>query len=387
MKVLILTSSFPIKEGDYYGNFLLSQAKALRDKGCKVTVLAPHSKGAMVKEKIDGVEIIRFRYFWPSLERVAYGEGIINNLRKSLWAKVQLPVFFLSFFLNAFKLALKSDIIHAHWAVPSGMIAIIVKLFLNKKVVITPQGSDLFIGSWLGKVTGFVLTRANLVIGASQYLFTEAKSLGVKKEKLVLIYNGLSDLEELLKIPIRKNTNFRLLFIGRVAKEKNLDLVLKSLPKTITYIPGVRLDIIGDGPLLENMKGLVEELAITNYVKFFGAKPKNELKSFFEKVDVVVLPQDVPGGFGLVPVEAMAAGKVMVLGRVPFADEIIKNGKNGILVKLDENSISKALGEVFNDDVWRYNLSKRARETVRDNFSMEKIAKETIKAYENISSV
>ncbi len=84
MKILLATSSFPRWSGDWAGVFILSLGKRLVKLGHEVTVLCPHARGLPAREEIDGLQVERFRYAWPSYaESLAYGRGMLHNVRQN----------------------------------------------------------------------------------------------------------------------------------------------------------------------------------------------------------------------------------------------------------------------------------------------------------------
>lgn len=389
MKILLLTSSFPVKVGDYYGNFLLSHVQTLSDKGFKVKVLCPHTYQAKTQENLSGAEVRRFRYFFPKLQKIAYGDGMLNNLKSSTLAKLELPFFLFGFIITTITLSKKVDLVHAHWAIPSGMVAVLSKIITGKKVVITLQGSDIdrFRTGWKLVLIKSIIRRADFIIAANKHLHEQAIKLGVDKEKVRTIYDGIDGLEILLKVPIRDETNQKALFVGRLSQEKNLSLLISSLPKVVKAVPKFQLEVIGDGPEKNKIIKIIKDLKLEGVVNLRGRKPSREIPLYLSKSDVVILSQKVPGGFGLVPMEAMAAGRVMILGDVKYSEELIANGEDGFLVSLNTNSVSDAIIKVFNDDELRIKVGTKAKALVKQKFSKEKIGDELSKVYKNIMSM
>ena len=130
--VLVLTSTFPRWKGDTTPSFVFELSNRLANKNRKMIVLAPGAPNASKKEKIENLEIHRFQYFpLPKLQKLAYGAGIIPNAKSSFLAKMQVPSFLASEFLSAKRLVnkYKPDILHAHWLIPQGILAV----FLKKK--------------------------------------------------------------------------------------------------------------------------------------------------------------------------------------------------------------------------------------------------------------
>jgi hypothetical protein len=94
-RIGILTTSFPRFPGDLAANFVYQCCRELQRNGLEVLVVAPHTAGAPIEERMDGIRVERFRYLHPpSLQRVAYGTP--GNLRQSWLARLGLPLFLCS---------------------------------------------------------------------------------------------------------------------------------------------------------------------------------------------------------------------------------------------------------------------------------------------------
>ena len=131
-----MTSGFPRTPEDPTARFILDLARSLTSTGYTIIVLAPLDAGALREEDRDGVKIYRFPYFYPEKSmKLAYGEGMLYNIRKSPLAAVQVPFFFLCEFLYGLKIARKEkvSVIHAHWLIPQGLIAVCIRCFFPVK--------------------------------------------------------------------------------------------------------------------------------------------------------------------------------------------------------------------------------------------------------------
>src|SRR3954470_21485819 len=121
MRVLFVTTTYPLQPGDSVPSFVADLASALvRDHGVSVRVVAPHHPSARKREVVNGVEIERFQYAAdPSAQCVAYGGGIPDNLRNFPRAKWQLPGFFAAMAAAVWRNVGWADLIHAHWVEPA----------------------------------------------------------------------------------------------------------------------------------------------------------------------------------------------------------------------------------------------------------------------------
>lgn len=137
------------------------------------------------------------------------------------------------------------------------------------------------------------------------------------------------------------------LFIGRLAKEKSVHIIINSMKWLIKKIPNCKLLIVGDGPERENLEFLVKELGIEKSVIFAGEKPWGEIGKYYQMGDVFV-GASVTETQGLTFAEAMAAQIPVVAKYDKNLDGIIHDKVNGRIFYKDEN-LAETLFEVLMD--------------------------------------
>ncbi|WP_291632709.1 glycosyltransferase family 4 protein [Clostridium sp.] len=137
------------------------------------------------------------------------------------------------------------------------------------------------------------------------------------------------------------------LFIGRIAKEKSIDIIINSMKQLIVKIPNCKLLIVGDGPDRENLEELAEELGIEKSVVFTGEKPWAEIGRYYQMGDVFV-GASLTETQGLTFTEAMAAQIPVVAKYDKNLDDIIKDKINGRIFYKDED-LAETLFEVLMD--------------------------------------
>ena len=137
MKITVLTTSYPRHEGDPAGNFVADAVDRLRERGVYVEVVSPAS----------------FRHFG-----IAYGAGVVGNLRRQPWRAAFVPPMLGSFALAARRAARDADLVHAHW-LPAGAVA----LTTGKPFVVQLWGTDVELAQRARPVARAVLRRARLV--------------------------------------------------------------------------------------------------------------------------------------------------------------------------------------------------------------------------------
>ncbi len=137
------------------------------------------------------------------------------------------------------------------------------------------------------------------------------------------------------------------LFIGRIAREKSIEVVINAVKTLIDEDNNIRMLIVGDGPALDELKELAEKLSISDYIIFAGEKPWKDVGKYYQLGDVFV-SASVTETQGLTFSEAMAA-KVPVIAKYDKnLEEILKHEKNGFIFK-ENHELSEILKKILND--------------------------------------
>ena len=131
--LLVLTSTYPRWADDPEPGFVHELAKRLTNH-FRVIVLGPHAPGASATEVLDGVEGVRYRYAPDRLETLVNDGGIVTNLRRDKWKLLLVPGFVLAQSWCTWRLVRTGsvDVIHAHWLIPQGLIAAMLRLSPGK---------------------------------------------------------------------------------------------------------------------------------------------------------------------------------------------------------------------------------------------------------------
>lgn len=135
------------------------------------------------------------------------------------------------------------------------------------------------------------------------------------------------------------------IFAGRLIKEKNVDVLIKSIALTRDSIPDIKCLIIGDGPERSNLERLSHALGLEGNIHLLGFLARSEdVFSYMKSSKVCVLPS-TREGFGIVVLEANACGLPVVTVRHPqnAASDLINDGKNGFLCKLNEEDMAEKI--------------------------------------------
>lgn len=156
----------------------------------------------------------------------------------------------------------------------------------------------------------------------------------------------------------------RVVYAGRLAREKGVDLLLRAFAATHRAVPTAALDIIGDGPLRESLVQTVDALHLTSSVRFLGHLTREQMEAECDSAWVQVVPSQWHEPFGNVSTEAMMRGTAVVASDVGGQRDIVRHEETGLLVPAqDEVAWAHAMTMLLTDRelAERYGAAGRAR--------------------------
>ncbi|MCE5213367.1 MAG: glycosyltransferase family 4 protein [Methanobacterium sp.] len=201
---------------------------------------------------------------------------------------------------------------------------------------------------FFGKLTEKIMVNlTNKIITVSNKTKEDLKELK-PSEKSIIIPNGI-DLEEIDSIdPYYEKSD--IIFVGRLIKEKNTDLLIKSIIQVKKSFPNIKCVIIGEGPEKQNLESLIDEYHLEENIQFLGfLDDYHNIIAHMKSSKVLALPSQREG-FGIVVLEANACGLPAVVIDYPMnaAKDLIENGKNGFIAENTEESLAEKIIEAIN---------------------------------------
>lgn len=175
-----------------------------------------------------------------------------------------------------------------------------------------------------------------------------------------------------------KKDEFVILYVGRLAEEKNVELLLNSHKEIIKNNKHVKLLIVGSGPDYEKFVNMSVDLGLKKNITFTGAIPWEEIPKYYQLADIFATASTSETQ-GLTIIEAMAASLPVVCADDIAFNSIVVNDINGQLFNTDKEYIKK-VNNLIKDKTKLYNMSIEARET-SENHSVEKYAESVLKVY------
>lgn len=378
-KLLLLTSSFPRWESDFAGGFVLEFAQAISDDYDEIQVLTPASQNSLEKESWGKIKITRFNYFWPyRFQLLDSAIDLQPLLEHSIFAQLQLIPFCLAFFWKAFLLAKQTDVICSHWLLPAGFLGSLISFLLKKTHLIVEHSGALNllcklpIGKFLLNIIG---SNASSIVLVSQEL--QNKLLGLcpeLKAKTSVISMGV-DCSFYKPKDYQTNSLKKVLFLGRLAKIKGVDVLIKALANS----QNLTLLIAGDGEQKKELEQLAKSLNVP--AKFLGAIVGKEKLELIQSVDLLVIPSIIlqdgrTEGTPIVCLEAFACGKAVIASNVGGLAELVVEGKVGFLCQPNnENQLREKILMLLSDDTTRNIMAMNARH-IALNYHWPVIAKQ-----------
>ena len=178
-----------------------------------------------------------------------------------------------------------------------------------------------------------------------------------------------------------KKTDFIVLYVGRIAKEKSIDFLINNFNSVLKQIPKAKMIIVGDGPDIKDLIDLAKKEGLENKIIFAGKAPWTDVPKYYSLCDVFVTASKTEG---LTVMEAMGASKPVVAIRDESFELMITDKKDGLFFD-DEKSYVDMIYEVYKNKKLRDEISFNARLTA-DKYSPYNYAKNVLKVYEKVIS-
>lgn len=368
MKICMITTSFPRSLEDYSGIFIFRLCRALVSSGVDIDVVAPADQKSDSFQLLGECPVHRFSYFFPKRwQKLAYGPGgIPANLKQSPWLLVMVPFFLLFFFLKAYRVSRKANLIHAHW-IYSGLIAWGVGLLRGIPFVVTLRGSDVVRAQKRGLsgfVSGWILRRAARVTTVNENLRDWVTAEGIPEERVICIRNGVELNER--KRRDASSSPCRFLFVGNIVSAKGIQHLIEAIVLVLKEEKEVRLTLVGEGAERTFMEQRIREKGIEAFVDFVGGQPPDQIASWMSQSDCLVLPS-LSEGTPNVILEAMASALPVVASSLPGICEIVNDRVTGLLVKPgDINDLAQKLLEMTRNRDLRRRMGETGRRIISE---------------------
>lgn len=170
------------------------------------------------------------------------------------------------------------------------------------------------------------------------------------------------------------------LYMGRLSVQKGPDLLMEAIPGLLSHYPRAKFIIAGEGPMRGDLERRANELNVNHAIRWLGRLGAQEHAELMKACDVVVVPsRNEP--FGIVVLEAWAAGKPVVATEVGGPGEFVWHTVNGLKIYPNPESVGWGLGTLFTNWDWGRRMGSYGRVDAEKKFSWDRIAERTEHAY------
>ena len=264
----------------------------------------------------------------------------------------------------------KIDCIDAHFVYPDGLAAVLLGKMLGVPVTVSARGTDINLFPSFRLIRPMIrwtLSQADCVIAVSGALKEAMVRLGVNPHKVRVISNGVN--AELFRLMDRKTARRNLdlppqapllVSVGALIRPKGHLTLIRAFARTAPRHPGMKLYILGEGPLRFELESLVCELSLQDKVRLPGKRPNEELPQWFNAADVSLLTSEREG-WPNVLTESLACGTPVVATRVGGVPEILHSPELGIVVDQTIDSVADGLERALLKTWDREAISKQTR--------------------------
>ena len=331
MKILVLCYEYP-PVGGGGGRVAASVAEGLASRGHDVRVVSAGLKHLPRDTTINGVQILRPESF---------------RRREDTCSVPEMALYLATAFLPALRLCRewKPDVIHAHFVVPTGALALALHWFTGIPYVLTAHLGDVPGGvpeqtdslfRLLGPFIRPVWKRAAAVTAVSGFVAGLAKKNCDTTATVIL--NGVPMLPRPANLQVGNPP--RIVMLGRLSVQKNPLLAICALA-LLRDIPW-HLEIIGEGPLGTELRDLVEKNSLSEHVTFSGWLDADTVSKRLAASDILLMTS-TSEGLPMAAIEALRHGLAIVGSRIDGLSDVIDDGSNGIFCDLSPESFANSL--------------------------------------------
>ena len=384
MKILMLTWEYPPRIVGGIARVVHDLSKRLIKDGHEVTVITYRDGNVPEYENDKGVEVYRVDNY------MIHPNNFID------WI-MQLNFNMIAKATEVINKEGGFDVIHAHdWLVTYA--AKSLKQSFNLPMVATIHATEAGRNSGIHddtqryiNDTEWLLTyEATEVIVNSNYMKGHVQGLfGLPFDKISVIPNGINlnnftgiDRDYDFRRRFAMDNEKIILYVGRLVYEKGVQHLISAMPKILENYHDSKLVIAGKGGMIDELKSQVESMGLSNKVYFTGYLNQKEVQKMYKCADVAVFPSTYEP-FGIVALEAMLAGIPTVVSDIGGLNEIVEHGVNGMKSYTgNPNSIEDSVLSLLFDPQLAMNVTKNAKNKVKDEFNWQKIAQDTHYIYE-----
>src|SRR5215210_7940631 len=363
LRIICPTYWYPQHASDTQATYVHDINRHLARRGHRVTVVTPGNSSMPARESFDGVEVVRFPMELP----VDLTYGRVAQTRVNLMGKVARVAVMAHYLEAQFRATLAvgreqpADVIHAHWAIPTGPAAVSAARRLGLPSVITMHGGDVYVNPEQGydfptrwyvrPALRWTLRKADALTAITEDCRQHALRAGAPDGSMFLVFNG-TDLRRFSPTPAGTAVNPRfgptMIFACRqLFPRKGIRFLIEAAAQLKPRFPDLKVVVAGDGFERPELARLAADLGIAQDVTFLGWVPNTDLPPYYRAAAVSVIPS-LEEGFGIPAAEAMGCEVAVVASDAGGLPEVVEDGVTGLVVpRGDSKALAKAIASLL----------------------------------------
>lgn len=383
MRIVMLSWEYPPKNIGGLSNHVHNLSRALTLLGHEIHVITCEEGTSPVEENDDGIIVHRVTPYKIDTEDF------------TKWI-MQLNFSMIEECIRIIRKVGKIDIIHAHdWL--SAYSAKTLKWSFNIPMVstihATEEGRNNGIRTemqrYISSTEWLLAYESWKIISCSNYMKEQIIStFKVAKDKIWVVPNGVDSKGFDFEFnPLEFRRNYALddekiiFFIGRHVFEKGIQLLIDAVPRILAEYSKAKFVIAGTGPMTEELKYKAKQMGLENKILFSGYM-NNEIKSKLYRVANIAVFPSLYEPFGIVALEAMAAGCPIVVSDTGGLGELVEHRVNGMkMINGLTESLKDNVLALLNDNELCEHIKENAKESIKEKYTWEEVAKLTTKMY------
>lgn len=283
------------------------------------------------------------------------------------------------------------DIVHCQFGSNGNFAIILKKLGIRAKIVTSFYGYDVRAGiSNGGQIYRTLFNEGDCFIACSPWAYQNLINLGLDENKLIYHRTGI----DLRRFPPRLDSASsrngrptRVLTTARLVREKGLEFGIRAIHKLLLRVPraGLVYDIIGGGPLEEELRRLIQSLALNDVVHLLGPLSQTQIVETLQESDIFLLPSVTESSPPVALMESLALGLPAVATKTGNSDQLILDGTSGFLVPVgDIDALVGKLGWLLDHPHSWAGMGRAGRKVVEENFDIGRLNDQLVDIYRRI---
>jgi glycosyltransferase involved in cell wall biosynthesis len=401
LRIICPTYWYPQYASDTQATYVHDINRHLVRRGHSVTVVTPGDPSLSREDMFDGVRIVRFPLNLPA--DLTYGR--VAQSRVS-WLGRFARVAVMANYLEAQHRAImaearesRTDVIHAHWAIPTGPAAVLAARKLGVPSVITMHGGDVYVNPEQGydfptrwyvrPALRWTLRHAGALTAITEDCRQHALRAGAPDDHIRLVFNGT----DLRRFSPGENGSAPDLQFGpnmifacrQLFPRKGIRFLLEAAAQLKPKFPDLKVVLAGDGFERPELARLAGDLGIGSDVTFLGWVPNADLPPYYRAAAVSVIPS-LEEGFGIPAAEAMGCEVAVVASDAGGLPEVVEHGVTGLVVRRgDSGALAQAIGSLLADPARRRMMGQAGRQRALRLFDWDRTAEQFEQLYSEVA--